>query len=1080
MSLKNAAQVAKLRAALEEILSRRNLFSHETYTQVVLSLYDRIRVLQSEIAAAEPEDEIRLVTVMFMDILDSTQIAHQVEAEVWKTIIDETYQRLGGIVRHWGGEVAQYLGDGILCFFGAHHSQEDDAVRAVSCALAAQDAMLAYAGDLMRDYRIRFAVRIGMSTGRVVVGKIGDKDKQEVLALGTPTNLAARLQVLAEPGRVLIDQQTYYRVRKAFITQAHPLARVKGFEIPVEYFTVVGKRRQTQLTTDRVAGLEIGFVGRAQEFRHLTEVLQRVLNEGIGLSVLIVGELGIGKSRLLQEVLMADHLPYQQIVIVGEYDRQYSLLRLLLAARCDLRDDTPPEIAEARILQHIFETWPHPDAEIAAHIIGSVTGYGFAHSPHTRMVQSETPESREVVYGWVARWFAALAGASPLLLVMDNLQWVDSHSLGLLDYLAAELTQVPVAILVAGRSGSITRAEQMHLSPLSDDEVSLMLESVFQHVDGLPSTVHEVIVGRAQGNPLFIEEFLLMLFDAEVFEKTDAGRWRVNPFQLASFAFDPPNNLLGLLQARLDDLPAQSRRAVLAVSVMGQVFWQGTLAALLGEEWAAVSPILVDLETRGFIVRAAESGLEDEREYHFRHTLYPEVAYLMLTRPLRESHHRDVAAWLAGRVATHQEYLGMLADQYQKGGQTQEALTTYLTAARDRFRRGLLRETLDMTERGLAVGRVPREIALPLVSQLWMLQGQVLEALDRYEESSAASQSALMLMDELPPLDMAEERVMAARTLGSAYLSLGRYDEAFRALNNAHSLLPKENVLQHASILRTFGTLCYVQGQLNESQTFAEQAMKLAQPDPREVARVTSLLSLVSLDRGAFAQALDYSEYVLDVNRQQGNLYYQVLDLRQIASIYRGVFAYQQSMALCEEADALEKRIRYQDPLLQTTRGLNWIALGQPEEGLRLLREAASIRYQNVHTRWRVQLALASGLGLIGAYDECRELTTALASATRDYNVVLYGRAQLWLGVAFAGAGSTQKAQSILREALEIERTYGGRDTWLCYDTLIQLGFDDYRQPLRKVFTTVGETLQTRPVLQAAFLQSDAVRQVVD
>lgn len=1090
MSSQNAAQIAKLRAALGEIFSRRSVFSHDTYTQIVLAIYDRIRDLQSDAASvADESDEIRLVTVMFIDVLDSTQLAHQVGAEDWKLIIGEAYARLGALIREWDGEVAQYLGDGLLCFFGAHHSQEDDAVRAVYCALAMQEALAAYARELYDTYRIRFAARIGMSTGRVVVGMIGDEDKQELLALGTPTNLAARLQTLAEPGKVLIDSQTYYRVRKHFITQAHPLTQVKGFEAPVEYYTVLGRRqrRPTQLTLSQIAGIEMNFVGRNAECQRMMTVLEQALQDGGVWGLLVSGETGIGKSRLLQEVLLAaEEMPYRPLVMVAEFERReksYSLLRYLLTMHCGLREDMPPEITEARIVQYITETWPHPDAEAVAHVIGFLTGLGFSGSLHVQAVHSGAP--RQVAYAWITKWFRGLADSAPLLLVIDNLQWADSESLALLEYLASDLASAasPVVFLTAGREGTepisgLSRLTYIPLVPLADSDIAAVIETVLQYVDNVPATLRQVIKARAQGNPLFVEEFLLMLFDSGAFEMGENGRWQTNRYKLASLTFNMPNNLLGLLQARLDELPATVRRIVQTASVMGQTFWEGALAEVSGLE--NLTPVLRDLMTRGIILRQhdSESGFEGEREYTFRHTLYPEVAYSMLTRPVREAYHRDFAAWLAARVFTHPDYLGMLAEHYSKGQQPQEALASYLAAAQYAYRRGLMRETLEMIERGQAAARdVPREIALPFVSQLWMLQGQALESLDRYEESCAASQSALMLMDELPPSDMVAERVTAARTLGSAHLNLGHYDEAFKALSNAHSLLPKENVQQHAAILRTYGTLFFTRGQLTESLTFQEQALKLAQEsgDTREIARVMAMLGAVELDRGAFVHALDLFEQVLEMNRQTGNLYYQVLDLRHIASIYRSLFAYDLSLEVCEQAEELQTRIRYQDPLLKTSRGLNLIALGQHDAGLRLLREAMQGVYQNVLTRWRVQLSLVNGLGVIGDYEACRAAASALADTTRDHNYIVYGRAMLWLGVALNALGEKQAAQAALREALEHESTYGGRDLWMCYSALSAFEAGCHDQ-MRQTLHAVADSLQTRPDLQAAFLNSPVMR----
>ncbi|MBZ0294393.1 MAG: adenylate/guanylate cyclase domain-containing protein, partial [Anaerolineae bacterium] len=210
----NRLEVVKLRAALAEVMTNRGVFSTETYTQIILALYDRIRLLQTQSADFDSADEIRLVTVMFIDVVDSTRIARHLKAEDWKKTLSDIHSLLSKIIRKWGGEVGQFLGDGLLCFFGSQRSQEDDALRAVNCAVEVQESISSFNDQLTMqgkqnhyaagnsEDRISFAVRIGMSTGQVVVGMIGDADKMELLATGTPTNLAARLQTLCEPGKV--------------------------------------------------------------------------------------------------------------------------------------------------------------------------------------------------------------------------------------------------------------------------------------------------------------------------------------------------------------------------------------------------------------------------------------------------------------------------------------------------------------------------------------------------------------------------------------------------------------------------------------------------------------------------------------------------------------------------------------------------------------------------------------------------------------------------------------------------------------------------------------------------------------
>jgi class 3 adenylate cyclase/tetratricopeptide (TPR) repeat protein len=1102
--VKTAPQVARLRAALAEVLAQRSVFSDDTYTQIVLAIYDRIRALQTRPddnaalnSAVAENDEIRLVTVMFIDVVDSTEImaVQRVDAEDWKKIIRDAHSVLRNVLRDWGGEVGQYLGDGLLCFFGAHHSQEDDALRAVYCALAIQEAIGGYARRVNDLYNINFAVRIGMSTGRVVVGVMGDETRKELLAVGTPTNLASRLQSLCAPGKVLIDSQTYQRVRNYFLTEAHPVTQVKGFDTPIEYYTVLGRRQKpaAQLTFNSIAGIATTFIGREREMSSLIRLSEQALNTPTFKIMTIYGDVVFGKSRLLQEALhRLNDFPFTQIVMVGSYEKRltsFSLIHDLLAERCNLKEDTPPKIAEQLIVQHITETWPHPDAEPTAHIIGFLAGYGFGDSPHIRSLKSGGPDQKQIAFSWLAKWFHALAQSNGLLIAVDNLQWADLESLGLLEYLAQELRDEPGMLIGTARPEfldyypsymSIVDWEViMSLEPMSESDIQAMISAVLEHVDNVPPQLSTLIGERAEGNPLFVEEFLHMLFDNGVFELIEDNHWKVNRFLYATLTAQLlPNSLLALLQARLDEVPTTTRRVVQVASVMGQTFWTSAVAHIADLENIALE--LSDLETRGIIVQQADSGFDQEQEFVFRHTLYREVAYSMLTRPKRESFHRQVATWLAERVRDRPDYLGMLAEHYLHGQQHRESLSAYLMAAEDRFPRGLMRETLQMVESGLAAAReVPREIALPMVSRLWMLQGQALDALDRFEESSAASQTALMLMEEIPLDEMVEERVVAARTLGSAYLSLGRYDEAFDALHNAHTLLPKENVRQHAAVLRTFGALFGSRGQLNESLAYLQQAHELAREsgDSREIARTMANLGMIALDQGDFAKGLDYTEHVLEMNRQDGNLYYQILDLSNLAMIHRFLFDYETALKICDQARALEIRIRYQDPLIKTNQALCMMMIGQREQGLKLLREAADTDYQNMYTYQRVQLAFITGMAIIEDYDRWQDAARALIANTRNQNRLLYGRGMLWLGMAQNALGDIQSAQATLREALKNELAYGGRDVWLGYHALANASSDAeekkyYARKSLNALQAIATSLEDRPNLQAAVLNN--------
>ncbi len=765
-------RLERLKAALAEVLAARQSFTDDSYNEIILSLNTQINALQSAITDTlvpmGDSDEIRLVTVMFVDVEDSTRLA-QVLDDDWKTMIGDLHKQIARIVEQWDGEVGQYLGDGVLCFFGAHRSRDNDAARAVSCALSIQQMADDFALYVTQHYEQKFALRIGISTGRVVVGVIGTASKSEFVALGSTTNLAARLQQLCPPRHVLIDAQTYHRVRDRFVAQPQPPAALKGFDTLIEYYAVLGRRQPAALLADdRIAGIELPFVGREAELTHLLRLWDDALAERQLHVVTVYGDTGAGKTRLLQEALAQVPDRFESLILVGRYERRaasYSLIHDLLVSLCNLSEGAPPSICEPRIIQYIEEMIGTEDAADIAAEIGHLAGFGFADHP-----------TRGGPHPVVARWFKALAADRPLLITVDNLQWADPDSLDLIEYLAVALVDTPGMIFTTaradfrlGRSNFMSlaaRYSEMSLGRLSDAAIRKLIEVVLEHIDNAPLVLADYIRERSEGNPLFVEEFLHMLFDNGVFEPTNNGRWRTNLYLYGTLASTLPNGLMGVFQARLDELPPLARRVVQMAAVVGETFWEEAVSHLGGFE---AGPILVDLTTRGIVLHSVESSLEGQAEYRFRHPLYNEVAYAMLTRIDREAYHQRIAEWIASHVLDRPDLLGVLAEHLVQAQKREQALSVFLVAAEDRLQRGLASDTLKLIEGGLASARdVPRAVALPLVSQLWMRQGQALMMLGRYAEASAAGQTALMLMDELPADTLVEERERARQVLDDA------------------------------------------------------------------------------------------------------------------------------------------------------------------------------------------------------------------------------------------------------------------------------------------------------------------------
>ncbi len=1095
------SRIAKIHAAVNELKANRHLFGEESYGVILFALNEQLRMLRTLTLqpgeAVVSGDELRQVTVMFVDVKDSTEMAYRLGAETWKTIMDSAHRLLNNILDQWDGEVGQYLGDGLLCFFGAQRSRGDDALRAVACALDMQQSLETFSVAIQREHQAAFQARIGISTGEVIVGMIGTASKSEFLALGTTTNLAARLQDLARPGSVLIDEQTYQRVRNQFVTEEQPPVRVKGFDTALPYYVVLRRRQQDEhMTTQEIASIAIPFVGRVEELARITVAAEHALVSEPFQVITVYGDTGVGKTRLLEEAVrrLREHR-YTLLRITSQYEKRtssYGLLRTLLATACNITSSTLPQEAQIRIRRHLEHTWHNAPAS-AAPVIGYLAGYGFEDDPAVELLKSSSQQQWMIAYDIISRWFCAMAMQNPLLIMIDNLHWMDRPSIELLELIANDLAPYRGLLLATARQdfqhqypaymrAIAERHIEVSLPPLDNTDTATLISTILHTVQNLPTALIPTLSERAAGNPLFVEELVRMLFDNGAFEPTRDGHWRVNLLRYDAALQGLPGGLQGVLQARLDDLAAGARQVLQYASVVGQQFWEGVVSHLAGFNTNAT---LEDLVARGILIHVQGSAFPETREYAFRLALYREAAYQMLTNVTRKRYHEEVIQWLFSRVDENPQALPLLAEQLEAAQHFEQALSVYYRAAAYRFQQGFLNATHKLIETGLRIaGNIPREVALPEVSRLWLMQGRVLSAQHRYEEATAACQAALMLMEELPASTMLEERIIAAQTLGSAYRSMGNYDDAFNALNHAYQLLPEDNLELQSSTLRAFGRFYYYRGQLAESTAFHQRALSAAQTLGSEIQTASAMtqLGITAAERGDFGTALDYFEQAQAGNPKNGNLYYQLLNLRYIGMVHQLIGAYSLALDLFDSADALQKHLRYRDPVIQINRALCLLWTGDSEGGMALL-ENALLRQQDMYTQQLIELACINGLVLSERYTDCVVHGRDYLSRIQPKNPLLYARAQLWHGLAQHYL-DIPEAVLTLQEALQHETTYGGRNIWQCHYALAfttseaQERQEHFLRALQTLQRTAA-TLQTRPALRALLYNHRFAREIL-
>lgn len=1107
MPLPTEDKATRLQLALAEMRVNRHLFSEDSFGQIAMLLLRELQATRTDsketplLVSAKPADELRLVTVMFVDVIDSTIFMQNLvqkfkldASSEWKTIIGDVHQRIANLVNNWQGQVGQYLGDGVLCFFGAQHSQGNEAVHAVSCAVAIIEEFKDFAQQIKEKYAMDFGLRIGISTGRLVVGMIGNTSKQELLALGPATNRAARLQSIADPSSIYIDSATHARVRREFIMQAKPPTQLKGFEKPVAYYEVLSKRPQatSQFTETQVNGIEMPFVGRDEDIALISYLIDKAVNDECFQAVTLMGDIGIGKSRLLQETLNIMAESFHYLVMNASYElsrRPYNLLYDLLQNQCDLNSEMSEELLLSKVTTFITAFSAEAQPAETARAFASLAGHkGFTMPAHEALPL-------------ILNWFDSLTQNHHVFIVVDNLQWADRQSIALLEQIVQRVTNRTGLLLTAARPDYRAIHPQymrqypyhtlMTLDRLRSEFTMFLIQTVLWQVQRIPDymDVAGILNQRSEGNPLFVNEFLGTLFDEGVFAPLDGGGWKFNLRRANLVTEALPDALIGILQARLDDLPAPARYVAQLASISGLNFWADMVQSIAHDIHA--QDLIDMLVMRGMVIQNPQSGFEHTKEYVFRHSLYREVAYEMLPRSQRIEYHLQMTNWLLSHIAGKHEFYALLAEQFKYSEQFGAALYTYLEAVENSLRYEKFAEALSVIDRSLGIAnRVPRDEALPIASKLWTYRAQTLVILGRYDEASAAAQSALMLLKELPKGYLQHIQILAERMLGLAHASLGHYNEAYDALTRAYNLLHHSATVQLSSVLRSFGTLFLYQGRLEDSLAYQRRAYNHAQTagDQRITIETLSQIGVLDFERGRVEEAMECFEQTLPVNRQKGFATAAAQDLYYLGTIYLALLQYEQAYDYFTKALDLRGEVSHYNVLIEASRAVALIYMGRSNEGRIILQDVFQRGHKDIYIQRQLQLTYM--MGLAGLYDfvQCREQALAFVQQLKDENQVQRARGLAWLGYATYHLGNLESV-SILQEALELEQFYGGREVWFCHyllaltnETSLEVGNHwanyHYRQAARLLYERY-ESLDGRTSLQEDFLKQSLVQTIL-
>jgi predicted ATPase/class 3 adenylate cyclase len=825
------------------------------------------------------EGERRVVTLLFCDVQGSTQAASRMDPEEWAEIINGAFEHMIRPVYRYEGIVARLLGDGLLAFFGAPIAHEDDAQRAILTGLEIVSAVRPYGEEVKQRWGIDFNVRVGINTGLVVVGAVGSDLRVEYTALGDAINMAARMEQSADPGRVLIAQPTYKLVAPLFEFEAVEGLQVKGKDAPVTAYYVLGTREQPGRLRG-IEGLNAPLIGREKQMGVLWAAFDD-LSKGQGQIVSVIGEAGLGKSRLATEFRQALEADSSVRLAWLEGRTQsyesvtpFALFASLFNGYFGIQPREGDSERYERVERRLAALFGERSAEMAP-FFGTLLGLNLEKDAAVRLKYLEPPQVRDILFSNVRKLVEKLAAEQPTVLYLDDLHWSDPISLELLGSLLPLVERVPLMILAAYRPWKqepswmfYEKVEREHpqynrvcdLQPLEETEARALVASLL-HIEDLPEDVRQNILEKAEGNPFFVEEIIRSLLDSGLVVRVD-GHWQATR-EIRSIQI--PNNLLGVITARLDRLDEASKHVVQAASVLGREFRAEILAEIV-ERREHFEDSLNELQLRELV---NERSQIPERAYIFKHGLTQEAAYNSVLLSNRRELHRRAAEALIQRDP---DAAGDIARHLVEARQAVRA-APYLLKAGDRAARTYATE----------------------------------EAIGYYQQ----------IYELIPTLEDVHLVQQAFEGLGGAYSFANRIPEAQQIYREMQDFAVKTgNVAMQISALNKQARLSALQmGRFQEAEQLLAEAERLATlyGEKSGIPESAIIACQMCTFQADFKGVTDHMERVITIGQEMGNSEYIAMGLEHISTsqLYMTQFedAWENAQKGLEISDELDDQV---------------------------------------------------------------------------------------------------------------------------------------------------------------------------
>jgi len=897
-------------------------------------------------------------TIVFIDIRGFTKLADQLDPEKAIEIINNIFEPIVGLIDKYGGSINKFLGDGLMAIFGAPFSHEDDPERAARASLEIMKS-IEENGKIKIGNKVKnLKARIGINTGLCISGEIGSASRKEFTVIGDTVNLASRLQANATPGKILIGEKTFHRIKDNFITSPPRKLKIKGKKDLVSVYILKGEEKKISFFEQK-KNSHSPFMGREKELKNLKEALKKSY-QSKGQVIEISGELGIGKSRLILELTKES--------LTKEFN--------IFSSNCSSWEESKPYAPLREIFIKIFgikfdDDFKEIDKKIENKIKEIDSSLLFASSYFSRLLSSKTKSLEEMMeqskeesnlfIRVVKKLLFSFSSKKPLLIIIEDVQWIDDASGEFLIQCSKELKEYPILLLYSLRESlkkrdSIAGSKRIRLLPLKNTESDKLIRLLIKEND-IYQLMSEKIISTANGNPLFIEEIVRGIEE----RRLSADKDRLGNYPEIFANFQIPDTVQSIARARIDLLPVGLKEILYQASVLGRDIEIKLLQKITNLEVKILLEMMKELQKHEFI-EEVEAAPQLQRYFAFTHSLIQEIAYNSLLFKTRRSLHNKIG------TVMEEMYLSKIDAKVEelayhfKNSDDQEKAVFYLNKAGDKaqslyaFKNAInyYRDSIKILEL--------TELEKEQLTQLSEIYNKLAFSRSIIGERKEAEINLTKALEYCRKIRDKDNESLILMSMGNLYGDMGQWDKAIEYFQD--SLLISEeinNLRRKASILKGIGLACLFKGDTSTGYSYLKESINIC----KEI-KALDVYAMALNNIGIYYDMLGRWKKAIEAYKESLSIAKKIKNIIVISNIMNNIgFAYSSLGESKQAIYYLKESVKIADKIGDIyNKGINYIHLG--EEYLKK-NEFTEVKYYIFHGE-KIFDELDDKLGLADIY----------------------------------------------------------------------------------------------------------------